>query len=164
MAKSYQNIPGQKRKFKSLNHVSYRQGKKLKKRPNIRIVNLILVGGFVIGLVLLLLASLQIKSQNKYIVSEQDIPENISYGIVFGSGVNVDFKPYDELRARLTVAAQSVKDGKIQKLLVTGDNRTLEYNEPTVMKNYLIDNFDIEPSKIQEDFAGRSTYESRGGR
>lgn len=81
-------------------------------------------------------------------------------GIVFGSGVTSDGKPYPGLQARLDSAAKAVKDGVVSKLLLTGDNRFAWYDEPTAMKNYLVEKKGIDASILVLDQAGRSTYES----
>ena len=89
-------------------------------------------------------------------VSEE---QNITIGIVFGGGVSKD-APLPLVADRLNAGYKLLENGYIEKLIVSGDNRSLDYNEPTVMKKYLVDNFGVDPSLIQEDFAGRSTYET----
>ena len=81
-------------------------------------------------------------------------------GIVLGSGVTPKGTPHRELQARLDVAAQAVNRGVVDKLLLSGDNRYLNYNEPEAMWRYLVTVRHISPSKLQVDYAGRSTYES----
>jgi vancomycin permeability regulator SanA len=58
------------------------------------------------------------------------------------------------------VAAAALQHGDVQKLILSGDNRFENYDEPTAMKHYLVDTYHIDPAKLQSDFAGRSTYES----
>ena len=86
--------------------------------------------------------------------------ENIKVGLVLGAGISPDGKPFDELKARLNVAADAVNAGTVDKLIVSGDNRFKNYNEPEVMKQYLINERQIPDDKIVSDYAGRSTYES----
>jgi vancomycin permeability regulator SanA len=123
---------------------------------------------FRIGLLLLsflltytALSSFIIQSYESDIVSdsELDTKQNIYLGIVFGGGVRED-APLPLVRDRLNAAHRLLENGAITKILVSGDNRSLDYNEPTVMKNYLIDTHGVNPEVIQEDFAGRSTYET----
>lgn len=91
----------------------------------------------------------------------QDIAaKNIRVGIVFGAGISSENKPYKELQARLDIAADALKNGSIQKVIVSGDNRFENYNEPDVMRAYLVDERGIETDKIQPDYAGRSSYET----
>jgi SanA protein len=46
--------------------------------------------------------------------------------------------PSDILKDRLDVAFQAYEEGKIKKILVSGDNSESYYNEPEVMKDYLV--------------------------
>lgn len=80
-------------------------------------------------------------------------------GIVFGGGIE-NGKPRPLLKDRLDVAAELLKDKQVRKLLVSGDNRFLNYNEPQVMKDYLVNEKGVSPGLIQLDNAGRSTYET----
>ncbi|MFT4532285.1 MAG: SanA protein [Candidatus Saccharimonadales bacterium] len=91
-------------------------------------------------------------------ISLAKLSEDISVGIVFGGGVNED-KPTDLVIERLNTAISLLGRGIVDKLIVSGDNRFLDYNEPTVMKDYLVSE-GVNPNLIQEDFAGRSTYET----
>ncbi len=116
---------------------------------------------FVVLALLLLWAGFRtINSQKQFVYQNIEKSENFEYGIVFGSGINPDGVPYDELRARLDQAAYSYNQGKVKKLLLSGDNRALEYNEPTAMKFYLMDTHKLPEAALQEDFGGRSTYET----
>ena len=81
-------------------------------------------------------------------------------GLVLGAGINNNGKPYKELQARLDVAAEALNAGTVNKLILSGDNRFKNYDEPTAMQNYLIDTKHIAKDKLVRDFAGRSTYES----
>lgn len=93
------------------------------------------------------------------IVSLDDAQPN-KIGIVLGAGVNGKGQPYDELKARLDVAAQAHKQGTVKILLLSGDNRFVDYNEPQAMEDYLIDYHSLPLEALAKDYAGRSTYES----
>jgi SanA protein len=86
--------------------------------------------------------------------------QHAKVGLVLGALVSDDGKPYPNLRSRLDVAADALKAGYVDKLIVSGDNRFVDYNEPSAMKRYLVQEHGIDAEKIQPDFAGRSTYES----
>lgn len=89
------------------------------------------------------------------------MPQTVhAVGIVFGAGIKTDNTPKDMLRDRLIVAAQQYRAGTIKKILVSGDNRFLNYNEPDAMATYLIDVEKIPATDIARDYAGRSTYET----
>lgn len=108
---------------------------------------------------LVLLAYVVIEPSNKYVTSLNEA-KHTRVGLVLGAGVTRDGKPYKELQARLDVAAEALKQGKVDKLLLSGDNRFKRYNEPAAMLNYLKRQKHISASKLQPDYAGRSTYES----
>lgn len=86
--------------------------------------------------------------------------KDIKVGVVFGSGITRDGKPFPNLRSRLDTAAEALQKGEVQKLLLTGDNRFDGYDEPGAMMNYLESVKHVSASKLQPDYAGRSTYES----
>lgn len=79
--------------------------------------------------------------------------------IVFGAGVKDDGTPSDALKDRLIVAAELYNAGKIEKILVSGDNSTETYNEPDTMSAYLIE-LGVPTENISEDYAGRRTYDT----
>lgn len=100
-----------------------------------------------------------IDSYSSYIVS-QDNTIKINVGMVLGAGITKDGRPYDQLKARLDSGADAINTGKVQKLILSGDNRFEHYDEPTAMYNYLITVKGIPAEKLVLDYAGRSTYES----
>jgi vancomycin permeability regulator SanA len=100
-----------------------------------------------------------INTDSQYIL-RSDSRHHEHVGIVLGAGITKDNKPFKELQARLDVAAKALKDGQVDKLLLSGDNRVKNYNEPDAMVNYLVNGKHIARDKLQPDYAGRSTYES----
>lgn len=90
----------------------------------------------------------------------QSTAQPAEIGMVLGAGITKEGKPYDELKARLDIAASAINNGTVEKLILSGDNRFENYNEPSAMKHYLIEKRSIPAAKLVEDFAGRSTYES----
>lgn len=83
----------------------------------------------------------------------------VDVGIVPGGGIESD-KPLPLLQDRLDTAASLMRSGRVKKLIVSGDNRFHHYNEPEVMKRYLVQQKSIDPKRIFLDNAGRSTYET----
>lgn len=81
-------------------------------------------------------------------------------GIVFGAGLTRQNTPSDALMDRLTIASELFLADRIERILVSGDNHTQEYNEPEVMKQTLIDTFGIPEEAIFADYAGRRTYDT----
>jgi SanA protein len=84
---------------------------------------------------------------------------NGKVAIVFGAGLRRDGAPTAVLRDRVETAAQLYFDGKVDKLLMSGDNRFEYYNEPGAMRTYAIQ-LGVPEADIVQDFAGRSTYET----
>jgi len=79
--------------------------------------------------------------------------------IVFGAGLLRDGSAGPVLRDRVETAAQLYQQGKVDKLLMSGDNRFVEHNEPEAMRQYAID-LGIPNEDIVLDYAGRRTYDT----
>lgn len=79
--------------------------------------------------------------------------------IVFGAGLLRDGTPSPVLRDRVSTAAQLYFAGKAQKILMSGDNRFIDYNEPASMQAYAVD-LGVPPDAIVLDYAGRRTYDT----
>jgi SanA protein len=60
---------------------------------------------------------------------------------------------------RLQAAAALYENGKIDYIIVSGDNRTVNYNEPLLMKKELL-RLGVPDSVIIADYAGRRTFDS----
>jgi SanA protein len=79
--------------------------------------------------------------------------------IVFGAGLWRDGSPTPVLRDRVATAAELYFTGKVEKLLMSGDNSYVEYNEPQAMKDYAIE-LGVPEEDIVLDYAGRRTYDT----
>lgn len=79
--------------------------------------------------------------------------------IVFGAGLRRDGTPSPVLEDRVTTAAELYFAGKVQKLLMSGDNRFINYNEPGAMLNYAL-KLGVPRQDIVLDYAGRRTYDT----
>ena len=105
---------------------------------------------------------LWINPYGKYVLNGNDVEavkaKHIRVGVVMGSGVAPNGKPYKELQARLDVAAEALQKHEVQKLVLSGDNRFSHYDEPAAMQRYLVDVRHISKDKLQVDDAGRDTY------
>lgn len=111
-------------------------------------------------LVFVFLPLLVILSGSSSTYASIDSAESTSVAIVFGAGLTSNNLPSDALMDRLTVAADLYARGLVDSLLVSGDNRTQDYNEPNVMKQTLMSNFDVPAEVIFADYAGRRTYDT----
>ena len=90
--------------------------------------------------------------------SVEDVPAE-KVAIVFGAGLRRDGGPTAILRDRVETAAQLYFDGKVEKLLMSGDNRFVDYNEPEAMRQYAR-SLGVPDEAIVLDYAGRRTYDT----
>ncbi len=79
--------------------------------------------------------------------------------IILGASVRADGTPSEILKLRLDKGIELYEKGLVKKLLLTGDNGKVEYNEVEVMKNYALSK-GVSGEDIFLDHAGFSTYES----
>lgn len=79
--------------------------------------------------------------------------------VVFGASVysNGDLSPI--LEDRVDTAIELYRARKVDRILVSGDNRHASYNEPKAMQEYLVTHA-VAPQDVVVDYAGRSTYET----
>jgi vancomycin permeability regulator SanA len=117
---------------------------------------LLLGGIFLAGLLLPRLIT-AVYSLNK-IQSVDDAPSE-RVAIIFGAGLRRDGTPTAVLRDRVETGVQLYFDGKVEKLLMSGDNSQVEYNEPESMRQYAI-SLGIPEQDIVLDYAGSRTYDT----
>lgn len=108
-----------------------------------------------------LLSNLMVeKLSNKLIFSETEGLPAARVGLLLGtSKYNRNGDPNLYFRYRIEAAAELFKRGKVDYLIVSGDNRTLSYNEPRDMRKALIAK-GIPDTAIYMDFAGLRTFDS----
>lgn len=97
-------------------------------------------------------------SYNQIIYGVQHI-EGEPIGLVFWARVYSNGIPSPILRDRLDTALKAYEDKRIRRIIVSGDNSTQYYDEPTNMKAYLIDLW-IPEEHIYIDYAGFDTFDS----
>lgn len=88
----------------------------------------------------------------------QNAPE-APVALVLGAGLNRDGSPGVVLRDRVEMAASLYFSGKVDKLLMSGDNSSQFYNEPGAMQTYAL-SLGVPEEDIVLDYAGRRTYDS----
>ncbi len=79
--------------------------------------------------------------------------------IVFGAGLLRDGSAGPVLRDRVETAVKLYQQGKVNKLLMSGDNRFVEHNEPEAMRQYAL-GLSVPDEDIILDYAGRRTYDT----
>lgn len=88
-------------------------------------------------------------------------------GFIYASATDAPFRPAaivfgaagSILEDRVTTGVELYKAGKVQKLLMTGDNSRNNYNEPAAMRQQAIAE-GVPASAIVCDYAGFRTYDS----
>lgn len=79
--------------------------------------------------------------------------------IIFGAGLWRDGSPTPVLEDRVATAAKLFFEGKVEKLLMSGDNRFVEYNEPEAMRQKALA-LGVPDQAIVLDYAGRRSYDT----
>ena len=98
-------------------------------------------------------------SENKTYSDLNKIPDN-HVGLLLGTGKFLAcgyLNPY--YKYRIDAAIQLMKAGKINYLIISGDNGRTDYNEPGMMRDDLVA-AGIDSSCIYLDFAGFRTFDS----
>ncbi|MGN9815719.1 SanA/YdcF family protein [Streptomyces sp. SD11] len=86
-----------------------------------------------------------------------DVPRT-EVAVVFGAGL-WQGEPSPYLAHRLDAAAELYRSGRIQVVLVTGDNSREDYDEPDAMRAYLTQR-GVPDGRIVSDYAGFDTWDS----
>lgn len=121
-------------------------------------VKVAMVITFVLAVCALMVSIMMRSAMAPYMyISLDDVPET-EVAIIPGASV-INKKPSPILADRADVAIHLYLKGKISKILVTGDNAQLNYDEVTPVRKYLID-AGIPPEDIFLDHAGFDTYSS----
>lgn len=121
---------------------------------------------FIIGLHLVaILGLLIVDALTTYIVRDkvytdmQQLPHR-EYAVVLGTAkfYSKDV-PNEYYKYRLETATSLIQHNKVDKLLLSGDNKTPYYNEPKTMTNDLL-KMGLSGNQIRQDYAGYSTFDS----
>ncbi|RMG94739.1 MAG: hypothetical protein D6706_13235 [Chloroflexi bacterium] len=94
----------------------------------------------------------------RQIYSVDDVPAE-RVAIVFGAAVYGNGRLSSVLRDRVETAVALYHAGRVQKIIVSGDNSSPNYNEPAAMMAYAIER-GVPPELIQPDYGGRRTYDT----
>ncbi|MER6630105.1 ElyC/SanA/YdcF family protein [Streptomyces sp. NPDC000987] len=86
-----------------------------------------------------------------------DVPRT-GVAVVFGAGL-WDGEPSPYLAHRLDAAATLYRAGRVEVVLVTGDNSREDYDEPDAMRAYLTEH-GVPDARIVSDYAGFDTWDS----
>ena len=117
---------------------------------SILLVAVILCGGFLVGV--------RWQFDSSIYTDVASVPSE-PVALVFGGGIYADGTLSPMLQDRVDTAIQLYKAGKVRKLLVSGDNRFLEYDEPGRMYDYAVAH-GVPGTDVVRDYAGRRTYDT----
>ena len=117
--------------------------------------------GFIFGCVTILLINRSVNksAEGKIYTDSNTIPAK-DVAVVLGTsrwltnGYENNYFTY-----RINAAANLYLNGKVKKILVSGDNGTASYNEPFEMFDALVDK-GVNPNDIVLDYAGFRTFDS----
>ncbi len=79
--------------------------------------------------------------------------------IVFGAGLYRNGEPTPVLQDRVATAVRLYLSGKVRVILLSGDNRSIYYNEPEAMRRYALQ-LGAPPGALVLDYAGLRTYDT----
>ena len=112
-----------------------------------------------VGLLGMLLPRLITTFYAMNLIYQKDNAPSDRLAIVFGAGLRRDGTPTPILRDRVETAASLYLSGRVEKLLMSGDNNTLNHNEPQAMRQYAI-SLGVPDEAIAMDYAGSRTYDT----
>ena len=101
------------------------------------------------------LAAAEIRTSITEIPTEE--PPRVA--IVFGAWVWENGEPSEVLYDRVVTAVELYRAGRVKKILMSGDNPTESYDEPTAMKATAV-KLGVPENDVRLDFAGRRTYDT----
>lgn len=116
----------------------------------------------IVGVFLLIITAdhlVQKSAQGRTFNAASQTPQR-SVGLLLGTGKHLKNGRLNlYYQYRIDAAISLYEQGKIEHLLISGDNSRVEYDEPTTMKNDLVA-LGIPAEKIHLDYAGFSTLDS----
>ena len=96
-----------------------------------------------------------------HVYDEVTLTPKTPVALVFGAGLkNGGTEPSDVLDDRLRAASWLYEEGRVERILVSGDNRFESYSEPDVMRRTLVERYGVPEEDVYTDYAGRRTYDS----
>ena len=103
--------------------------------------------------------AVKVNARHKNFVSTANVPYN-KVGLVLGTSPKMPSgKPNFFFTSRIDAAARLYKSGKVSYLLVSGDNGSKQYDEPTAMRDALVA-AGVPAKAIYLDYAGFRTLDS----
>lgn len=108
---------------------------------------------------LLLAISLYVKSRYSHRIFSASLAPPAPVALVFGAGLAQNARPSPLLAERLDAAIELYRIGKVEKVLLSGDDSLRSHDETNAMRRYA-EQQGLPEEAILRDFAGLSTYDS----
>lgn len=112
-----------------------------------------------VGVVVFCNVSVSHSAKNRLYDNVEDIPHRHAAVVLGTSPLGRGGGPNLFFRARIKACAELYEAGKIDRIIVSGDNRYTYYNEPQAMKKALVE-AGIPKDIIFADYAGFRTFDS----
>ncbi|MBE0408625.1 MAG: YdcF family protein [Anaerolineales bacterium] len=112
-----------------------------------------------VGLLSLILPRLFTEVYSLSLIKDIESTPSHPVAIVFGAGLWRDGSPTPVLEERVNTAVELYFSGKVEKILMSGDNRFWNYNEPAAMRAHALSR-GVPDEDIVMDYAGRRTYDT----
>ena len=112
-----------------------------------------------VGIIVVVASSILIQIETQGEIYSIDKVSPAPVAVVFGAGLRRDGTPTLILRDRIDMAIQLYQKGLVSKILVSGDNRFVDYNEPGSMYIYALSK-GVPAADVVRDYAGRRTYDT----
>ena len=136
--------------------------KKKSAKKVLRIASITVIGLCLLAVLGVLAANWRVLAVTKdYILPESELKtlKNVDCVLVLGCGVHDDGSPSDMLADRIAVGVRVYETGITDRLLMSGDHGSENYDEVNAMKSVAVQS-GVSPDNVFCDHAGFSTYES----
>ncbi len=135
--------------------MSDKNNKPFVKRAHLGLLSLFILVGIVVAPIIY--AQFSTRSI-RYSFGDQSIPSR-QVAIVFGAGIRNNATPSPLLARRVEAAVKLYNENKVEKIIVSGDNRESDYNEPLVMQRYA-ESLGVPAADIIRDDLGLDTFDT----
>jgi SanA protein len=123
------------------------------------LVRIVLISLFIAALTPFVLRAFSDLIARGRIYTADAVPDDRRVAIIFGAQVLPSGRLSAMLADRVKTGVDLYHAGKVDVLLLTGDNTAIEYNEPEAMRQYALAQ-GVPDEAIVLDYAGRRTYDS----
>lgn len=135
-------------------------GRKIRMKNLMKIAMVIICLGLLGGVLIFAVNAYVRSDTSASIISEDEAKETKADCIlVLGAGLKDDGTPNLMLKDRLDTAISLYNNGKVNRIIVSGDHGQKEYDEANAMKDYVV-SAGVASEHVFMDHAGFSTYDS----